>query len=239
MVAHVVLAAGVTALATAWIPDRDAAGALVRGSGIAALIWAYAGLVVGLVVGTKWSRGRSRPLQALHRRLNLVVLALMGLHALVWALAAPGGSLLVALVPQTAPVSGLAYSAGVLSLYLAVLLGPSWYLRHRLPKRFWLVVHQFAALSYAIALWHGLVLGSEFRFDGAPRVVLWVAQLPLLALLVLRLLVPRRPGDRLAAWRSPAWQRFLRSAVILGVAAAAFVILAVVLLATERGLHPG
>jgi hypothetical protein len=82
---------------------------VVQASGIVALIWAYAGLVLGLLIGIRpigrprrsHRLGRSVVL-TLHRQLNLVVLALVMLHALVFALAMPGGSLLVAFVPGSA-----------------------------------------------------------------------------------------------------------------------------------------
>src|SRR5664279_665752 len=82
---------------------------LVRASGIVALIWAYSGLILGLSIGIRpVVPVRAAPLRprsgrsvvlALHRQVNAVVLALVLLHALVFAFAQPGGSLLVALVP--------------------------------------------------------------------------------------------------------------------------------------------
>ena len=157
------------------------ASALVSATGAAALIWSYAGLLLGLVIGTKVPRTIVRQRHRLltwHRQLNLTVIGLMIAHIMAFTLGAPGGSWLVALVPQTSQVSKLGYTLGVLSLYGAVLLGPSYYLRRRLGARVWLVAHQFAALVYALALWHALALGPHVRAAGPWRIAVWVAQIP-------------------------------------------------------------
>jgi sulfoxide reductase heme-binding subunit YedZ len=221
------------------------ASALVSASGAAALLWSYAGLVIGLLVGTRLPkplvRNRHR-LLAWHRRLNLTVIGLMIAHIAAFAIGTPGGSWLVALVPQTSPVASVGYTVGVLSLYGAVVLGPSYYLRRRLGPRVWLVAHQFAALVYALALWHALALGPNVRSDGPWRVALWVAQIPVIALFAARLWQPRRPADRMdARLRNPRYgqARFavLRVSATTGVLLAALVILSVALAAVSPGLH--
>ncbi len=224
----------------------DGAGLqLLRASGVAALIWAYAGLVIGLLVGIRLPRplpaGR-RAWVAVHRRLNLATLALIAAHLLCFTLLAPGGSWLVALVPQTAAVGALGYSAGVVAFYLAIVLGPSYYLRDRIGRRFWLVAHQFAALTYAAALWHTLVLGADARVDGPDRTLLWVLQFPLLTLFAARLRYPLRVADEVDERRRPARlaggrHAVLRTAVILGVGLAGFGVLYVALAAMGPGLH--
>ena len=227
----------------------DGAGLqLLRATGVTALAWAYAGLVVGLLVGVRLPRVLlvRRPVWiVVHRQLNLAVLVLILAHLLSFTLLTSGGSWLVALVPQTAPVGALGYSAGVLAFYLAILLGPSYYLRDRIGRQIWLVAHQFAALTYAAALWHTLVLGADARVDGRDRTVLWVLQLPLLGLFALRLGRPLRVADGVDASRRPARyatgrHAVLRTAVIVGVCLAGFGVLYVALAAMEPGLYvPG
>lgn len=221
------------------------AGQLVRASGFTALGWAYLGLLLGLGAGTRVGRWPARLPRAgalsLHRQLNLTALALTVLHLAAFVVA-PGGSLLVALVPQTAQVGALGYTLGVLSFYLALLLGPTWYVRDRLGRWAWLVLHQFAALSYATALWHTLALGGDLRMEGALRTLLWVAQVPLLTLLVLRLTHPRRPADHLNAPRrhrrfAGARLETFRVAVHTGVVLTALVVLFVALIALREGQH--
>ena len=132
-------------------------------------------------------------------------------HIAAFAIGTPGGSWLVALVPQTSQVARLGYTVGVLSLYGAVVLGPSYYLRRRLGPRVWLVAHQFAALVYALALWHALALGPNVRADGPWRVALWVAQLPV-AGAVRRPAVAAAPAGRPDG--RPAAQPALRPAAV-------------------------
>lgn len=252
-VLHTAVAALVTYATYRLIADthRDEitgfASALVSATGATALAWSYAGLLLGLVVGTKVPkvvvRQRHRFL-TWHRQLNLTVIGLMVAHIAAFALGTPGGSWLVALVPQTSQVSTLGYTLGVLSLYGAVVLGPSYYLRRRLGPRVWLVAHQLAALVYAVALWHALLLGPHVRAAGPWRVVVWVAQLPLLGLLALRLWQPRRPGDRFdARLRNPRYARAryaaLRIAATTGIVTTAVVVLYVALSAVSPGLPTG
>jgi hypothetical protein len=204
VVGHALLAtvavAGCLRLIRAPFDDANLPTQLVQASGIVALIWAYAGLVVGLLIGIRPVRGRfggqpsrlyARPgrsvILALHRQLNLVVLALVLLHAVVFAIGMPGGSLLV-------------------------------------------------------ALWHALALGTVIRIDGVARTLTWALQIPLLMLIVLRLLRPRRPADQLSAtlrrgrYSGPANGR-LRAAIALGLFSSAVLILLMALLAGSQGLR--
>jgi sulfoxide reductase heme-binding subunit YedZ len=222
---------------------------LLQASGIVALVWAYAGLVLGLVISIRQpARRGGRPRRMgwrpavvnWHRQLNVAVVALTLLHALVYGIGVPGGSLLVALVPWTAKVDGLGYTLGVLSLYLAVLLGPSYYLRRYIGRRVWLVAHQLAAVSYALSLWHALFLGSDFRLTGIGRTLVAVLQVPLLALIVLRLRRPLRLSDQLSMKRRAG--RFeetrhvaLRIAVAVGLAVTGLIVLVMTLVAIAKG----
>jgi len=219
---------------------------LISVTGGAALAGSYVGLLVGLLIGTHLPRALVRQrhrLLAVHRWLNLTVIALMVAHLSVFAIGS-GGSWLVALVPGTSGVTSFAFTLGVLSLYGAVLLGPSYYVRRRLGPRLWLVAHQFAALVYALGLWHALELGPHLRASGPWRVSLWVLQLPLLALFALRLWQPRRPADRMdARLRNPRYRlpryAILRMAATSGIVGAVLVVLYVALSAASPGLTAG
>jgi hypothetical protein len=224
----------VTAVAVAFsllVPARPGEGGaahqVLLGSGLAALLWAYGGLVLGLVAGSRRPRvlgGRVGLLTA-HRQVSLAVLALTLLHAVASVVGLRGGSWLASFVPQTAETGRLGWSAGILAFYLA----------RRVPRRVWLLAHQAAALTYVLALWHALVLGGEFRAEGGLRTALWVAQLPLLVLFAVRLLGPhRRAESPLARQRTPR-QRTLRDAAVLGVLTASLALLLVVLLAAGPG----
>ncbi len=146
----------------------------MQASGIVALIWAYAGLVLGLLIGIRPAHvgRRSRPAPGrsivlnLHRQFNVVVVALVLLHALVFAFGSRAARCLDAFIPGHCRAAVPRLQLGVLALYLALMLGPSYYLRDRIGRRTWLIAHQFAALSYAVALWHSLALGSDVRMAG-------------------------------------------------------------------------
>jgi predicted ferric reductase len=227
----------------------DVATQLVQASGIVALLWAYAGLVLGLLIGIRPAHvgrrsrrpGRSTVLN-LHRQFNVVVVALTLLHALVFAFGMPGGSVSAAFIPGLAGPQSLGYSLGVIALYLALLLGPSYYLRDRIGRRTWLIAHQFAALSYAVALWHSLALGSDARMAGVGRTLTWALQIPLLLLIVLRLFRPRRPADQLSPvlrrgrYPGPRNAR-LRAAIAVGLISSGVLILLMALLAGSIGEH--
>ena len=239
---HTALAAAAVVVVLALLPEQGPGSTdrLVRAAGLVALLWAYVGLMVGLAVGIAMWRGRlrhQRPrLLAVHRQLDVAVIALILLHALVFALASPGGSLLVALIPGTARTSNLGYTLGVLGLYLAVFLGPTYYLRDRIGRWVWLALHQLVALSYAVSLWHAIDLGSTLRLDGPVRAITALAQVPLLVLIPLRLFRPHRVADRLVPARPPGSypghrNDLRRAAAVCGLLASWLVILFMTLIA--------
>lgn len=224
--------------------SRGVADQLVQAPGLVALVWAYVALILGLLIGIRPRRapehggrrpGRSLTL-ALHRQLNLVVLALTLLHALVFALATPGGSLVTAFVPGAPDPRSFGFGLGILALYLAVLVGPTYYLRDRIGRRTWLVVHQLAAITYALALWHAVGLGPDLRMTGPLHSAMWLLQLPLLALIAIRLLRPRRRSDELSAERRRGRYTgrrhvVVRAAVTVGLGATSVIVLQQALLA--------
>lgn len=104
------------------------------------------------------------------------------------------------------------------------------------------MVHQLAALSYAIALGHSLALGADLRLVGVAGTLIWVLQLPLLALIALRLFRPRRPADQLSSvLRRGRYQQrqhsMLRVSLATGLPGSAGLILLLALLAASPGLR--
>ena len=78
---------------------------------------------------------------------------------------------------------------GIIAGYLALLLGPSFYLRRRIGARRWRKLHRMTALVWLLSVLHALGAGS----DGSKlwlRVVVLVPFLPIVYLLTLRLLQP-------------------------------------------------
>jgi predicted ferric reductase len=253
---HTALAIAAVVLVGLLLRRSDATGQrslgllVAQATGLAALGWAYVSLLLGMLVairppGRAAGRGslswRSATV-TLHRQVSLAVVALTVAHALTYALATPDGSLLVAFLPGPAPYDSIGYSTGVLALYLAVVLGPSYYLRDRIGRRTWLVAHQLAALTYALGLWHALFLGSDLRGEGLMRTLTWVLQVPLLALLGVRLRRPLRRADELDPdrrggrfGRNP--HAFSRAVLVVAVAGTFAVVLVMTLLAMGSGTH--
>lgn len=172
---------------------------ILQASGIAALIWAYLGVLLGLLESGKhpaWLRLRRAQVDRLHRQISLLVLGLILVHALATAFDAMGDGFLSAFVPwqQSWGAAVLAYNVGIFALYLAVLVGPTYYLRRKIGPVRWRFLHRFALLVYILSVWHTLLLGLDFTYYPWVRPLTWLVQLPLLVLFARRLLRPARRG---------------------------------------------
>jgi predicted ferric reductase len=111
-----------------------------------------------------------------------------------------GDTLLTVLVPgaQTYAPGRLAQSVGIVALYLAVLVGPSYYLRDRIGARTWRLTHRFVIPAvYVLSVWHTLLYGSDVKTGSPLFVILWAMQIPVVVAFLVRLLAPARPGERL------------------------------------------
>lgn len=173
---------------------------ILQASGIAALLWAYAGVALGLLESgrrtTLFGLGRAQ-LDRMHRQISLLVIGLILVHAVATAYDAMGDNLVTVFVPwrESWQAAVFAYNLGIFALYLAVLVGPTYYLRRRIGPVRWRFVHRFAVLVYVLSVWHTLLLGLDFSHYPWMRPLTWLAQIPLLVLFVRRLVQPaRRPS---------------------------------------------
>jgi sulfoxide reductase heme-binding subunit YedZ len=90
----------------------------------------------------------------------------------------------------------LPQSVGIVALYLAVLVGPSYYLRDRIGTRTWRLTHRFLVPAvYVLSVWHTLLYGSDVK--GSLFFVLWAMQVLVIIAFLFRVLAPARPGERL------------------------------------------
>jgi methionine sulfoxide reductase heme-binding subunit len=205
---------------------------ILQASGIAALIWAYLGVLLGLAVSTPagswWPLSRATT-NRLHRQLSLLVIGLILVHALATAYDAMGDNLLTAFVPwqESWTAAVFAYNLGIFALYLAVLVGPTYYLRRRVGAVRWRFVHRAAVVVYLLSVWHTLLLGLDFSHYAWVRPVTWLAQLPLLALFAVRLRAPAR-RVRYRGVDTLAWLATARDGLIVLSAVAAVAIVALV-----------
>jgi hypothetical protein len=168
---------------------------VLQASGLAALLWAYLGVALGLAESgrtLRWLPLRRRELDRLHRYISLLVIGLIVVHMVATVFDAMGDSLVTVLVPQQESWTAArwAYDLGIFAFYLALLLGPTYYLRRRVGPRGWRFAHRFVVLVYLLSVWHTLIIGADVEHYGWMRPALWLAQVPLLALLCYRLVSP-------------------------------------------------
>lgn len=175
---------------------------VLQATGIAALIWAYVGVALGLAESgrsTAWWPMDRREADRLHRHISLLVIALIAAHALATAYDAMGDGFATVLIPgrESWTAARWSYDLGIIAFYLALLLGPSYYLRRRLGARVWRFAHRFTLVVYILSVWHTLIIGADVELYGWVRAAVWLAQIPLLLLLARRLVQPAaRPAAR-------------------------------------------
>ncbi|MFD3656860.1 ferric reductase-like transmembrane domain-containing protein [Streptomyces sp. NPDC058620] len=225
---------------------------LSQAFGWSALLWAWGTVVLGLLLSGP--RPRRLPLtgprlERLHRTTSLNTMALIAAHALLFAAelfrhdtARWHSALATALVEAFVPggydsgTGRIAIPVGQAALYLAIPLGLLFYVRDRIGPKTWRVLHRCVIVVYVLSVWHTLLYGTNVWYDGWFRTSVWLLQLPIAALLLLRLLRPARRSERLPrpGTGSPAgWT--LRLTGRLAVAGVAVAVLAVVLSGHDGG----
>jgi len=168
---------------------------VLQASGLAALLWAYAGVALGLAESgrtMRWLPLRRRDMDRLHRCISLLVIGLIAVHVAATALDAMGDSPRTVLVPgqESWAAARWAYDLGIFAFYLSLLLGPTYYLRRLTGMRAWRFAHRFVIVVYILSVWHTLIIGADIQHYGWMRPALWLAQVPLLALFCYRLISP-------------------------------------------------
>ncbi|ASO19566.1 DMSO/TMAO reductase YedYZ heme-binding membrane subunit [Actinoalloteichus hoggarensis] len=194
---------------------------LCQAFGWSALLWAYITTVLGLVRSSErpgWLRISAVRIERWHRTTSLTTIALMFAHAFLFflelvrtndndldAVGRVVNAFVEAFVPGGYPSgTGLvAILLGLLALYLAIPLGLIYYVRNRTGARMWRALHRFVIVVYILSAWHTLLYGTNVWYEGWPRTTLWLLQIPIAVLLVLRLLAPARRGERLGRDGSP------------------------------------
>lgn len=171
-----------------------------RASGVLALLLISLSVVIGLAMAAKVIRrpGLKRSVVRLHEQIALIALAAIALHGL--ALLGDGWlkpGLRGIAIPFALSYRPALTGAGIIAGYLALLLGPSFYLRRRIGVRRWRKLHRATVLVWALSAVHALGAGS----DGTTvwlRCVTLAPLVPIVYLLALRLL-----GGRAASAERP------------------------------------
>lgn len=166
-----------------------------RASGIIALSCVSLSVLLGLALAAKAVPiARRRSAAGLHEQIAILALTAILAHALALlgdAWLAPGWrGITVPFALGYRPVfSGL----GVIGAYLALLLGPSFYLRRRIGARRWRALHRLTVMVWVLGVAHALGTGT----DGATVWLRAIALVPLPG--VVYLLIVRSGAPRLRA----------------------------------------
>ncbi len=173
-----------------------------RASGIVALALISCSVLLGLAMAAKLVPARhKRSAVRLHEYVAMIALAAIGLHG---AALLGDGWLKPGVAGITVPFA-LGYrpaftAAGIIAGYLALLLGPSFYVRRRIGARMWRRLHRATVLVWLLAVVHTLGAGSDGSTLWLRAVVLAPAP-PIVYALVSRLLGGRH--RRAHASRAP------------------------------------
>ena len=207
---------------------------ILQASGLAGLLFAWGSVFLGLQQSGRvasWLRLDYRQVDRLHRYLSLLVITLVGVHVISTLFDAMGDDWrTVFLLNQWKHLGWAAadtgYDTGVIAMYVLAVTAPTFYVRRGIGAGRWRVLHRLVIVSYALSIWHALILGIDVAHYAWLRPLIWLAQIPLLALLARRVLQPARAGE---IARGGAVTTGLRYAVVALSIAGIIAVLAVVL----------
>jgi sulfoxide reductase heme-binding subunit YedZ len=225
---------------------------LLQAIGWAALWWAWGTVILGLLVAggrPSWLRLPTGTIEKLHRTTSLTVIALTLVHILLmvqWRLVKDDYGIPRALKENFIPgmwngTSSGNWGIGVggTAFWLALVLGLTYYFRHRIGVRTWRFTHRFSIVVYVLAAWHAFIYSTNTWFTGYQRTALWVMQLPIAYMFITRLLAPLRRSERLplspAALRTRLGTMTVARLGVRVIAAAAIVVLLGVLALDRTG----
>lgn len=168
-----------------------------RASGIVALVVISLTLVLGLAMAARLVGGPfKRSAARVHEHLALIGLAAIAVHGASllgdqWLRPGLRGVMVPFWISYRPAFTGL----GIISGYLVLLLGPSFYLRRRIGARLWRRLHRAIVLAWMLAAIHTLGSGS----DGTSlwlRCIVLVPVIPIVYALVVRMLGEGSPALR-------------------------------------------
>lgn len=172
-----------------------------RGAGTTALVLSSLAVCVGLTMGGKLLPGNAADRRSYHEVISLSVMVAIAVHGLTLL----GDSFLNPnLVDVTVPFAlgyqRLATTLGIIAGWSFIALGLSFYVRDRIGRARWKVIHRFTLLAWLGGLVHTLIEGTDAGQLWFLALVT-VTSAPVLVLLVLRVRsggAGHRLGARLA-----------------------------------------
>jgi sulfoxide reductase heme-binding subunit YedZ len=188
-----------------WLASRAAA--------IVAFLLITTAVVLGLLMASKMARrpGMKRILVKVHEQVALAALVAIGAHGVLLlgdAWLRPGISGIT--VPFTLEYRPVWTGLGILAGYLALVLGPTFYLRRRIGARRWRQIHRATVVVFVLAVAHSLGSGTDGASTWFRAMVLGSSALVLVLLVARygrrapRRTVPSRPAAVKAPAREPA-----------------------------------
>jgi sulfoxide reductase heme-binding subunit YedZ len=135
-----------------------------RAAGLAALVTCSLAISCGVLMALRVPalRRHAPALRAIHQSLANATFALIGVHAvalLVDPVLEPG--LAGLLVPFAAPYRPFATALGQIAAYGILALGASFYVRRHIGRARWRSAHRLLPIFWALAVLHGLLVGSD------------------------------------------------------------------------------
>jgi sulfoxide reductase heme-binding subunit YedZ len=168
-----------------------------RASGIVAVTLVSISVLIGLAMAAKLVPARrKRGVVALHEEMAIVAVVAIAVHGAsllgdAWLRPGLAGIAIPFVLHYRPAVTG----AGIIAGYMAVLLGPTFYLRRRLGARRWRRLHRLTPLIWVLAAVHTLGAGSDASSLWLRGVVLLPVG-PIVYLLTVRTLTGRRRHPR-------------------------------------------
>jgi DMSO/TMAO reductase YedYZ heme-binding membrane subunit len=167
---------------------------LLQATGLIGLVFAYVSVVLGLQQSGRMARrspATYRLINQIHRQTSLTVIGLVLVHMAATVYDAMGNSWQTVLIPGAVAATGWpeavwGFNAGIVAFYTLLLVAPTFYVRSTIGMRRWRFLHRFVLVFYGLSIWHALILGLDVSYFGWIRPTLWLAQIPLLAMLIVR-----------------------------------------------------
>ena len=170
---------------------------LSRGAGTAALVLAAASISYGLVMAGRMRRGGTADRRTYHEALAISTLVAIALHGLV-LLGDPflHPNLADLTIPFVSSYRTIWTSMGIVAGWMLVAIGLSFYIRDRIGRARYAVIHRLVIVAWVLGLIHAFLEGTDAGtawFIGTVA----VSSLPVAVLLALRVAgrtLPERPG---------------------------------------------
>jgi predicted ferric reductase len=174
---------------------------LARASAFVAYILLWLSMVFGLLMTSKaarlWPGGPAA--FELHQHASLLGLAFALFHGLVLlGDAYIGFTVGQVLTPFSTSYKPFETGMGQLAFYGLAIIGGSFYVRNRIGRQAWRILHFVSFAVYLMALWHGVAAGTDSAEPWAAAIY-WLSGAALLFLIVYRVLmtqVAKKPAPR-------------------------------------------